>query len=153
MVICIVALVVFSILGVFSASYRKIAKEAFSCIMNMLVFKPCTTKFDEKIKSRLTIKLMKVPSLARFFYKNFKILSWIFTITFFASMFYSAYGIYNLVVYGSCQPGSTCIISQGGSQLVRIATCYEALTVYGIIAFALIAFLIIKYFKIKFKIV
>lgn len=152
MVVCIVALAIFSVLGIFSARYRSIAKEAFSCVKDMLTFRPCKTKFDEKIKSKVTLKLMRLPSLARFFYRYFKVISWIFTISFFASMIYSAYGIYNLVVYGSCQPGSVCVINQGGNELVKIATCYEAQIVYGIIIVALIALLIVRYLNIEFQI-
>jgi hypothetical protein len=151
MVICIVALAVFAVLGIFSVHYRKLAKEALTCVKNMLLFQPCVTKLDEKIKSKVTIKLMKTPALARFFYKNFKLLSWIFTITFFASMIYSVYGIYNLVVFGSCQPGSVCVINQGANQIVRLLTCYEAQIVYGIMVFAVIILLCIRYLNIKFK--
>jgi len=106
MVICIVALVVFSILGIFSVGYRKLAKEAFDCTFRMITFRPCRSTLDERIRARLTSKLMKTPPLAKFIYKNFKTLSWIFVIVFFVSLGYSAYGIYNLIVHGTCTPGS-----------------------------------------------
>jgi hypothetical protein len=149
MVICIVALAVFAVLGIFSMHYRKLARDALTCVKNMLLFQPCVTKLDEKIKSKITIKLMRMPTLARLFYKNFKLLSWIFTIAFFASMIYSAYGIYNLLVFGSCQPGSVCVINQGTSQIVRLLTCYEAQIVYVIIILAAVALLAVKYLKVK----
>ena len=152
MVICIVALVVFSVLGIFSATYRKLAKEAFSCVGRMLIFQPCKTNLDQRIKSKVAIKLMRIPPLARFFYKNFKMLSWIFTISFFVSMIYSFYGIYNLIVYGSCQPGSVCIINQGANQITRTLTCYEAYIVYGIVGALVMALIVIRYFNIKFEI-
>jgi len=147
MVICIVAMVVFSVLGIFSANYRKLAKEAFSCVMNMLVFKPCTTKFDERIKSKVTSKLMRMPALARFFYRNFKLLSLTFAVSFFGSMAYSVYGIYNLVVYGSCTPGSTCVITQGADRFIQFFTCYEAQIVYVIVVTMVAIFLIIRYLR------
>jgi hypothetical protein len=108
-------MVVFSILGVFSVRWRRVAKEAFHCVFRMIQFKPCDVQLEEKIKSRLTSKLMKIPKLARFVYKNFKIISWIFTIAFFASMFYTVYSLYNLAVFGSCSPGSTCIFNPQGN--------------------------------------
>lgn len=147
MVICIVALVVFSVLGIFSAKWRKIAKEAFECVFRMITFRPCVSKLDERIKSKVTAKLMKkTPSLARFFYKNFKVLSWIFTIAFFASMIYTIYGIYNLIVFGTCTPGSseTCVLSKAPS-LLQTLTCYEAQIVYGILTITVLAVLAIKY--------
>lgn len=152
MVICIVALIVFSFLSVWSARYRDLARQAFRCVARTIVLKPCDVEIEQKIKSKLTAKLMRIPSLASFFYKNFKIISWIFTIVFFATLIYSAYGIYNLAVYGSCQSGSVCVINQGANQIVGILTCYEAYIVYGIIAILLIALLLIKYLNIEFKI-
>jgi hypothetical protein len=106
MVICIVALVVFSIMGIFSIGYRKLAKEAFDCTFRMITFRPCRSTLDERIRARLTSKLMKTPPLAKFIYKNFKTLSWMFVIIFFASLGYSSHGIYNLIVHGTCTPGS-----------------------------------------------
>jgi len=152
MVICIIALVVFSILGIWSTKYRRLAKEAFDCVFKMVQLKPCDTQFDERIKSKVTAKLMVFPTVARAFYKHFKIFSWIFVMAFFASMIYSAYGIYNLVAYGSCQPGAQCVISTGGSQLISIATCYEAKIVYSIIIIAIITLLAMKYLNNKVKI-
>ena len=103
--ICIIALITFGILGIFSARYRSLAGEAFRCVFQRMQLKPCTTGFDQKIKSKLTSKLLKrSPRTARFVYKRFEILSWIFTILLFSSMFYSAYGLYNLFTYGTCDP-------------------------------------------------
>jgi len=161
MVVCIVALVVFGILGIFSARYRKLAKEAFGCVFKMAMLKPCDTGFDQRIKSKVTTKLMKVPPAARFVYKNFAIISWTFTISFFASLGYSAYGIYNLVVFGSCTPESpgTCVINQAGQavqpsnqlihQLYGILSCNEALIVYSIVIIFAIAILTVRHWKGK----
>ena len=105
--ICIIALFVFAILGIFSARYRDLAKESFRCVFLRLTFRTCETKLDERIKSKLTSKLLRVsPSLAKFVYKRFEILSWIFTIALFASTIYSAYSLYNLFVFGTCDPVS-----------------------------------------------
>ena len=107
-------MIVFAILGIFSAKYRSLAKEAFRCTFNTITFRPCETNLDQRIRSRVTTKLMKTsPKIAKFTYKNFKILSWIFVILFFSSMIYSGYSIYNLVVHGSCNPGATCIFNPG----------------------------------------
>lgn len=105
--ICIIALFTFGILGIFSARYRSLAKEAFHCVFLRMQFKPCDTQLDQKIKSKLTSKLLRrSPRAARFVYKRFELLSWIFTILLFGSMFYSAYSLYNLYAYGTCDPHS-----------------------------------------------
>jgi len=145
MVICIIALVVFSVLGIWSARYRNLAKEAFDCTFRMITLRPCVTKLDERIKSKVTAKLIRFPTIAKAFYKNFKIFSWIFVIAFFASMAYSVYGIYNLYFYGSCQPGGGCVLTQGSGQILSIISCNEAKIVYGIVGLAVVAFLGLKY--------
>ncbi len=50
---CVVALVVLSIMGIFSASNRALAKEAFDCVFRRITLRPCPTGFDEKIKARV----------------------------------------------------------------------------------------------------
>ena len=151
MVICIIALIVFSFLSIVSARYRPLAKDAFKCVFLMVQFKPCNVQLEQKIKSKVAAKLMRVPSLARFFYKNFKFMSWLFTIAFFASLFYSAYGIYNLIVFGTCDPSSpsTCVIGE----LFYILTCYEAQVVYAIIAIAIVLYVVFMFKKKNIRIV
>lgn len=53
MILCLVALVVFGILGIFSAKYRELAKEAFGCFFKTIQLKPCDSKLDQRIKSSL----------------------------------------------------------------------------------------------------
>ncbi|MGC8885253.1 MAG: thioredoxin family protein [Candidatus Nanoarchaeia archaeon] len=102
--LCIVAMIVFGILGIFSAKYRKTAKEAFSCVFRNAMLRPCTSGFDQELKAKIVSKLMKFPRLAKFTYKYFSIFSWIFVITFFLSLGYTGYSIYNLAVHGTCDP-------------------------------------------------
>ncbi|MBI5061076.1 MAG: DsbA family protein [Candidatus Aenigmarchaeota archaeon] len=101
--ICIIALVVFGIIGIFSARYRTYAKEAFSCVFRRITLRPCTTGFDQKMKMKITGKLMKKsPRAAGFVYKHFEIISWTFTIIFIATTIYTAYSGYNYYIYGNC---------------------------------------------------
>lgn len=123
MVICIIALVVFGFLGIFSAKYRMLAKEAFRCVFRMVRLKPCDTDFDQKVKSKMTAKLIKFPSAAKFVYNNFNAISWVFIVTFFLSIGGIFYGLYNYVVFGNCNgpnsSGSFCIynaINGGGTK-------------------------------------
>ena len=104
MVICVIAMIVFGILGIFSVGYRQLAMEAFDCVFKRITLRPCTTGFDQKMKSKITAKLMRFPRLARFTYRYFELMSWFFTITLVLSMGYTAYSVYNLAVYHTCDP-------------------------------------------------
>ncbi len=116
MVFCIIALPVFLVLGIFSMRYRLLAREAFDCIFRMATLRPCHSRVDQRIKSGLSGRLMKThPGLAKFAYKNFKLLSWIFVIILMGSLVFSAWGIVNYAVYGNCNgpvPDSFCVYSE-----------------------------------------
>jgi hypothetical protein len=112
--ICILAMVVFGIMGIFSASHRKLAKEAFDCVFRMITFRPCNSTFDQRMKGKIVGKLInKSPRMAGFVNKNFKLLSTLMVIIFFISMIYSGYAIYNLGIHGTCDPEDpdTCIFT------------------------------------------
>ena len=105
MVLCFVALFVFAALSIFSAKYRPLAAEAFDCTFRKVTLRKCETGFDEKIKGRIISGLMmRSEKAAKFVFKHFETLSLVFTFLFFASLVYSGYSIYNLVVYGTCDP-------------------------------------------------
>jgi hypothetical protein len=145
MVICVVALVIFSFLSIVSARYRPLAKDAFKCVFLMVRLKPCNVGLEEKIKSKVTSKLMFMPILARFFYKNFKYISWAFTISFFTSLAYSAYGIFNLLTIGRCDPSSPyCEITS----FLYYLSCHETETAAAV---AIIAAILFVYFLFKKK--
>lgn len=105
MVFCIVAIVVFAFMGIFSGKYRTYAKEAWICVRRTIVLKPCDTEFDQKMKTKITSKLMKrSPGLARFVFRKFETISVIFVIITLASLGYTAYGLANLAIHGTCDP-------------------------------------------------
>ena len=136
MVLCIVALIVFSIMSVGSAKYRTWAREALRCVIKNLTLSPCDVGLEQKIKGKVTAKLLAFPTLARFFYWNFGVISWLFTITFFASLIYSAYSIYNFLAYGSCEPGGVCYLTWIGwcILLIEKALVYVVLAIPAVIA-------------------
>ncbi|MBS3095614.1 thioredoxin domain-containing protein [Candidatus Woesearchaeota archaeon] len=102
MVICLIALPVFLILGIFSVKYRLLAKEAFRCFFKTVTLKPCDTGLDQKIKSEITARLMWWPPLASIFYNRFNVISWVFAILIITSTFFVGQGAYNYAVYGNC---------------------------------------------------
>jgi len=100
---CLIALIIFGIMGIFSASHRSLANEAFSCVFNRVTLRPCNSDFKEKIKGKILSKLIaRSTFLARMVNKHYEILSWIFFILMIGSTFWVLRGGYNFYVYGSC---------------------------------------------------
>ncbi|MFA5108220.1 MAG: thioredoxin domain-containing protein [Candidatus Micrarchaeia archaeon] len=101
--LCFVALIVFAILGIFSAKYRALAIEAFGCVGRTMTLRPCESKLDERIKATLVAKTLEhSPPLAKALHKHFALFSLLFTLLFFGSMIYSVAAVYNYWAYGNC---------------------------------------------------
>jgi hypothetical protein len=100
---CIIAFVVLSILGIFSASNRVLAREALDCVLRRVTFRPCTTGFDEKMKAKiLGTVIMRSERLASFISKYFEALAWAFFILMMAASVMFFRGIYLFYITGSC---------------------------------------------------
>ena len=100
---CIVAFIVLSILGIFSATNRQLARESLDCVFRRVTLRPCTTGFDEKIKAKILGSVInRSEGLARFLNKNFELLSWIFFVLLLGSSIWSVRGLYLFYVSGSC---------------------------------------------------
>lgn len=100
---CIVAFVVLSILGIFSAANRRLAREALDCVFRRFTLRPCNTGFDEKMKAKILGSVItRSETAARFINKNFELLSWIFFVLLLASSIWSARGLYLYYTTGSC---------------------------------------------------
>ncbi len=111
--ICIIALTVFAVMGIFSVKYRAYAKEAFHCFVNTVTLRKCDTKLDEKIKTEIVSRLLPVSTwLAKAVHNNFELLSSAFVIFMLASAAYSFLSVYNFAVYGNCSGplGGFCIL-------------------------------------------
>ncbi len=101
--LCLVSLIIFGILGIFSASHRELAKEAGACVFRRVTFRPCNTTFQDKAKGKILGWLLrKSPLAAKIFNKYSEILSWIFIILMIWSTVWTGLGIYNYYAYGSC---------------------------------------------------
>lgn len=118
MALCLVALPVLAILGIFSIRYRKLAKDSLQCLFKTVTLRKCETGLDERIKSGITGNLLKYsPGTAKFVYRHYKLLSWIFIILLIWSAYEGSIGVYNYVQYGNCNgPESTnfCILDPTG---------------------------------------
>ena len=100
---CIISFVVLSILGIFSATNRALAREALDCVLRRVTFRPCNTGFDEKMKARiLGTVITRSETAARLINQNFEILSWTFFVLMLASSIWSMRGLYLFYTTGSC---------------------------------------------------
>ena len=103
MVLCFIALPVFAILAIFSVKYRKLTKESLECLFKTVTLGKCQSGLDDRIKSKISGGLLKFsPKSARFFYKNYKVISFILLIIFIWSVYVGGVGIYNYIEYGNC---------------------------------------------------
>lgn len=129
MVLCVIAAVALGILSIFSAKYRKWAKEAFHCVFRMATLRKCDTEFDKKLKTMVVGKLMvNHAKLAGFVHRRFAVLSWIFTVSLLLSLGYTGLTVYNLAVYGTCDPvNGDCILTQTNNQDGQPAACADSL--------------------------
>jgi len=119
MVLCLFALPIFLILGIFSVKYRKLAKDSLDCIFHTVTLRKCGSNLDERIKGEITSRIFKFsPKTAGFVYSNYKVFSWIIFILLIWSTYESAIGIHNYYYYGNCNgPESTgfCLFDPAGT--------------------------------------
>jgi len=100
---CLIAFIVLAILGIFSATHRALAKEAFACVFRRVTFRPCETDFKERMKGRVVGKVFtKSTFFARILNRHFELISWIFFILSLVTVIFLIRGGYNYYMYGSC---------------------------------------------------
>lgn len=116
--LCVISLIIFGILGIFSASHRQLAKEAAKCVFRRVTFRPCNTTFQDKAKGEiLSWLLIKSPRSAKIFNKYSEIISWFLIILMLGSTVWAGRGIYNYYFYGSCNglnSGKFCVFDPSG---------------------------------------
>jgi len=118
MVLCLLALPIFLVLGIFSVRYRQLTKDSLNCLFHTVTLRKCQSGLDDRIKSQITGHILKFsPRLASITYKNYKLLSWIFLILMIWSAYEGSIGTYNYILYGNCNgPESTgfCLLDPVG---------------------------------------
>jgi len=106
--LCVASLIVFAVLGLFSARYRRLAGKAWRCVLRRVVFKPCDVNFQEEVKSRLLGALIfRAPRLARLVDRWSGLLSLLFVAASLASLLLALNGGLNLLVYDTCDRNDT----------------------------------------------
>jgi glutaredoxin len=126
---CVIALIVLSILGIFSATNRRLAQEALDCVLRRVTLRPCNTGFDEKMKARiLGSVIIRSEGAARFLNKYFEVLSWAFFVLLMVSSIYSVRSGYLYYTTGSCDglnSSSFCVFDPAGAnnQISSLDSC------------------------------
>lgn len=121
MALCLLALPVFAILGIFSLKYRKLARDSLRCIFHTATLRKCDTGLDDKIKSGISGILLKYsPWGAGIVYRHYQLFSWIVILLLCWSAYTSYVGIDNYIKYGNCNgPESTnfCVFDPTGQSI------------------------------------
>lgn len=135
---CIAAFIIFIILGIFSARYRKLAGKAWSCVIKKVTLKPCEIGFKEEAKNALIGKLIIThPRLAKFLDRWIELFATIFVVLSIWSLLVVFQAGLNLLVYDTCYPknvescslgGEACGISAGGQSFWSALKKAELLT-------------------------
>ena len=101
--ICVLSLIVFSVLGIFSTTHRELAKEAFGCVKNRAKRQPCDTSLDERVQATVVGRVLDYsPKTAKTLNSYFELFSWIALILLIVSGLSVGVGTYNYVVHGNC---------------------------------------------------
>ncbi len=104
---CIAAFIIFAILGIFSASYRSLAKKAWKCTLRKMTFRPCDINFQEEAKAKLLGRfIITKPRLARFLDRWIGVFASVFVILSVWSLLIVLNSGLNLLVYDTCNPNN-----------------------------------------------
>ena len=132
---CIAAFIIFLILGIFSARYRKLAKKAWACVARKITFRPCEIGFKEEAKNMLIGSLILTrPKLAKFLDKWIESLATIFVVLSLWSLLIVFQSGLNLFVYDTCTPqnaescslsGEACGVTSGGQTFFEAVKAFE----------------------------
>ena len=138
---CIASFIILGILGIFSASYRKLAGKAWQCVLKRITFKPCDVNFGEELKGKVLGKIILThPRLYRFLSRWFDALALIFVILTIWSVLVAAIALLNLAVYDTCNPqnaescslsGEACSIASANITFVDSLFTNQELTWIG----------------------
>ena len=111
---CIAAFIVLAIIGIFSASQRKLAKKAWGCVMRRVTFRPCDTSFKEETKNKILSHVAnKTPRLVKVADIGIEVASFALVVLTVWSLFSVLVSGLNLYVWGTCNPAAASSCSLG----------------------------------------
>lgn len=131
---CIAAFIVLAIISIFSASHRKLAKQALSCTLRRVTLRPCDSSFKEETKNKLLSHVAnKTPKLVKAADIGIEITSFLLVILTVWSLAVSIESGLNLFVWGTCNPSdaSSCSLSAETCSIDKVQKSLWTLTLEG----------------------
>lgn len=131
---CIAAFIVLAIISIFSVRYRKMAKQAWSCTLHRVTFRPCDTSFKEETKSKLLSHVaMRAPKLVKYADFIIEFLSFVLVILTVWSLYVAMLALLNLFVWGTCNPNnaSSCSLTSETCSIETARKGFWQLTTEG----------------------
>jgi len=131
---CIAAFIILAIISIFSASHRKLAKQAFSCTLHRVTLRPCDSSFKEDTKNKILSHVAnKTPKLVKAADIGIEIASFLLVILTIWSLFVAIESGLNLFVWGTCNPSnaSSCSLSAETCSIDKIQKSFWDLTMEG----------------------
>ena len=131
---CIAAFIILAIISIFSVKYRKMAKQAWSCTLHRVTFRPCDTSFKEETKSKLLSHVAnRTPKLVKFADFVIEFLSFVLVILTVWSLYVAFMALLNLFVWGTCNPNnaSSCSLTSETCSIETVRKDFVQLTVEG----------------------
>lgn len=111
---CIAAFIVLFIIGIFSAKYRVMMKQAWGCVGRKLTLRPCDTSFKKDMKDHMLAKVAnKSPKMVKTADISIEVGSFIVVLLTIWSVYVVLISGLNLYVYGTCNPSNAAACSLG----------------------------------------
>lgn len=111
---CIAAFIVLLVVGIFSAKYRLMMKQAWGCVGRKFTLRPCDTNFKKDLKDHILAKVAnKSPKMVKTADISIEIGAVVIVILTIWSLAVVIISGLNLYVYGTCKPSNAAACSLG----------------------------------------
>ncbi|MDK2899231.1 MAG: hypothetical protein PWQ10_418 [Patescibacteria group bacterium] len=131
---CIAAFIVLAVISIFSASHRKLAKQALSCTLHRVTLRPCDSSFKEETKNKILSHVAnKTPRLVKTADIGIEVASFLLVIFTVWSLIVTVESGLNLFVWGTCNPSnaSSCSLSSESCSIDQVKKSFWELTMEG----------------------
>lgn len=119
--VCIAAFIILAIIGIFSAKYRKLTKEAWGCVARKLTLRPCDSNFKDDVKNSILSRVViKQPKMVKFTSIAIEVGAFLIVVLTIWSLLVAVKSGISLYVYGTCEPSNAASCSLDSSEACSI---------------------------------